>query len=205
MPNCIVAAAIAGGINFRFDGKLLLFMVQLARQKFRQQNAAKFWHFKCKRQCASSTNPSPSSFPGATFVHPCTMLAEKLRQVFTWCTFDLLAASLMSIFFCDWFCNYVCIQGGRGWRERSTSWQSARVACEASKTSSCAYASAYRIAQWQPDSRAGTLNLPYISVCNVLVTFIIECRCCRTIEGRFAATLPPPLAASPTLRLMSDW
>lgn len=62
MPDCIVAAAaaaIAGGINFRFDGKLLLFMVQLARQKFRQQNAAKFWHFKCKRQCASSTIPSP--------------------------------------------------------------------------------------------------------------------------------------------------
>lgn len=61
MPDCIVAAAaaaIAGGINFRFDGKLLLFMVQLARQKFRQQNAAKFWHFKCKRQCASSTIPS---------------------------------------------------------------------------------------------------------------------------------------------------
>lgn len=44
MPNCIVVAApaIAGGINFRFDGKLLLFMVQLAWQKFRQQNAAKF-------------------------------------------------------------------------------------------------------------------------------------------------------------------
>lgn len=64
MFNCIVvaaAAAIAGGINFRFDGKLLLFMVQLARQKFRQQNAAKFWHFKCKRQCASSTIPSPPS------------------------------------------------------------------------------------------------------------------------------------------------
>lgn len=105
MPDCIVAAAaaIAGGINFRFDGKLLLFMVQLARQKFRQQNAAKFWHFECKRQCASSTIPSPPSPLSlyATFVHPCTMLAEKLRQVFTWCTFDLLAASLMSIFFCD--------------------------------------------------------------------------------------------------------
>lgn len=99
MPNCIVAVAAAGGINFRFDGKLLLFMVQLARQKFLQQNAANFWHFKCKRQCASSTIPYPSL--SATFVHPCTMLGEKLRQVFTWCTFDLLAASLMSIFFCD--------------------------------------------------------------------------------------------------------
>lgn len=74
MPDCIVAAAaaaIAGGINFRFDGKLLLFMVQLARQKFRQQNAAKFWHFKCKRQCASSTVPSPSNPPPSSIHAQC--------------------------------------------------------------------------------------------------------------------------------------
>lgn len=103
------------------------------------------------------------------------MLAEKLRQVFTWCTFDLLAASQPAwcpfSFATDSAIMYVLHVEGGVWGQGRC--ESACVACEASKTSSYAHT---------PDSWAATLKLPYISVCNVLVTFIIECRC-RTTDS----------------------
>lgn len=106
---------------------------------------------------------------GERYFHSHTILAKKLGQVFTWCTFDLLAVHFI---LCDWFCNYIGIY------------------IHMLAVASCKFGKVLLLMlQMRQVKQAslllmliglysallpGTLNLLHISVCNALVTFIIE-------------------------------